>query len=114
MPDPPEIVNQTRSGEEYWVSKDIQPLHDETGAIEGFVSVQTDITAQKQVERALAEARRSELETGSHNQKTLLLGDRIFIRTAEGHESTPFTIKEIYLRNRRVRSSRRPMVCSRS
>lgn len=39
-------------------------------------------------------------------EKTLRLGDRIFIRTADGQESAPFTIKEISIRNRRVRASR--------
>ncbi len=55
-----EIMNISRSGADYWVSKDIQPLVDETGRLDGFVSVQTDITelklSQQQAirERALA------------------------------------------------------------
>lgn len=43
-----ELLNRTRSGEEYWISKDIQPLFDVGGTIEGFVAVQTDITELKQ------------------------------------------------------------------
>ena len=43
-----ELLNRTRSGEEFWISKDIQPLFDANGAIEGFVAVQTDITELKQ------------------------------------------------------------------
>lgn len=42
-----EILNRSRSGEAYWISKDIQPLHDPQGELEGFVAVQTDITALK-------------------------------------------------------------------
>jgi PAS domain S-box-containing protein len=43
-----ELLNRNRAGEEYWISKDIQPLFDERGIIEGFVAVQTDITELKQ------------------------------------------------------------------
>lgn len=39
-----EVLNVTRDGGEYWVSMDIQPLFDREGALEGYVSVQTDIT----------------------------------------------------------------------
>lgn len=39
-----ELLNQTRQGEQYWISKDIQPVFKPDGQIEGFVSVQTDIT----------------------------------------------------------------------
>lgn len=42
-----ELVNTTRSGEEYWVSMDLQPMLTDTGEIDGFVSVQTDITRMK-------------------------------------------------------------------
>lgn len=42
-----ELLNQTRDGEEYWISKDIQPLFAAGGRVEGFIAVQTDITAMK-------------------------------------------------------------------
>ena len=42
-----ELLNQTRDGEEYWISKDIQPLFGPDGQVEGFVAVQTDITSMK-------------------------------------------------------------------
>jgi len=42
-----ELRNRCRDGTEYWISKDIQPLLDESGRLEGFVSVQTDITELK-------------------------------------------------------------------
>lgn len=42
-----EMLNRSRQGEEYWISMDIQPMHDEAGRLDGFVSVQTDITALK-------------------------------------------------------------------
>ena len=46
-----ELVNRTRSGEKFWVTEDIQPLLDENGIVEGFVSVQTDITALQKSHR---------------------------------------------------------------
>lgn len=42
-----ELLNQIRTGETYWISKDIQPLFAKEGQIEGFVAVQTDITDLK-------------------------------------------------------------------
>lgn len=42
-----EIVNHDRAGAEYWVSMDVQPMLDESGCVQGFVSVQTDITELK-------------------------------------------------------------------
>lgn len=43
-----EILNRTRSGEEYWVAMDTQPIHDAAGRVQGFISVQTEITQIKQ------------------------------------------------------------------
>jgi PAS domain S-box-containing protein len=42
-----EILNHDRAGVEYWVSMDVQPMLDDAGAVQGFVSVQTDITEMK-------------------------------------------------------------------
>lgn len=43
-----ELLNRTRSGKDYWISEDIQPLFGADNAIEGYVAVQTDITELKQ------------------------------------------------------------------
>ena len=51
-----EILNQTRHGQQYWASLDIQPLHDAAGAIEGFLAVQVDITEQRQQAETLRAA----------------------------------------------------------
>jgi len=48
-----EIRNRRRSGEEYDAQQTIAPVTDESGAIEAFVAIQTDITTQKQRERQL-------------------------------------------------------------
>lgn len=42
-----QIMNVTRTGEEYWVSLDIQPLTDAKGRHHGFMAVQSDITERR-------------------------------------------------------------------
>ncbi|THD82443.1 PAS domain S-box protein [Aliigemmobacter aestuarii] len=42
-----EMLNRSRQGQEYWISMDIQPMHDESGRLDGFVAVHTDITDLK-------------------------------------------------------------------
>ncbi|WP_119154984.1 SpoIIE family protein phosphatase [Caldimonas tepidiphila] len=69
-----ELADRRRDGSLYWVACTVVPMGGVEGEGQHYVSVQTDITAQKQAETALAEARRAELETGSHIQKTLLAG----------------------------------------
>jgi PAS domain S-box-containing protein len=70
-----ELANRNKHGEIFWVASTIVPWLDESGKPYQYVSIYTDITAQKMSEQALAEARRRELETGSEIQRSLLLGD---------------------------------------
>lgn len=58
-----EILNRSRSGAEYWVSKDIQPLTDTQGRLEGFVAVQTDITALKKAHQRELHLRATAIES---------------------------------------------------
>lgn len=60
-----ELLNRSRSGEEYWIMKDIQPLYDDAARLEGFVSVQTDITAMKTSYKRDEELRNTAIETTS-------------------------------------------------
>lgn len=60
-----ELLNVSRGGEEYWVKKDIQPLRDEAGRLEGFVSVQTDITSMQQSYARAMELRAQALDAAS-------------------------------------------------
>jgi len=46
-----EICNRKKSGELYWESQSISPVHDQRGEITHYVSVSEDITAQKQINR---------------------------------------------------------------
>ena len=55
-----ELVNYTRHGEPYLVELDITPLRDEDGQVEHFVSVQRDITAQRQLEQRYLHAQKLE------------------------------------------------------
>ncbi|MDX2017743.1 MAG: PAS domain S-box protein [Planctomycetota bacterium] len=41
-----EILNRAKDGREYWITLDIQPHHDENGALVGFIAIQSDITEQ--------------------------------------------------------------------
>lgn len=70
-----QIANRSKQGDIYWVASTIVPWLDDAGLPYQYVSIRTDITAEKRNELALAEARRRELETGSEIQRALLLGD---------------------------------------
>lgn len=50
-----EVKNRAKDGSFYWVDTFVYPLNDETGAINGFLSVRNDITQNKQNEYALLE-----------------------------------------------------------
>jgi PAS domain S-box-containing protein len=70
-----EIANRARNGEIYWVSSTIVPMKDLDGKITEYISIRTDITANKLAEKALQEARQRELVVGRQIQATLLAGD---------------------------------------
>lgn len=48
-----EILNRARDGRHYWVDLDIQPLRGTSGALEGFMAVETDVTERRQQADAL-------------------------------------------------------------
>ncbi|TGD61316.1 PAS domain S-box protein [Tabrizicola sp. WMC-M-20] len=48
-----EILNQTRAGGHYWVALDVQPLHDFSGQLRGFMAVETDVTERRMQAEAL-------------------------------------------------------------
>jgi PAS domain S-box-containing protein len=48
-----ELINYTKSGEEFWLELDIVPLADETGWFTHWIAVERDITVRKQSEFAL-------------------------------------------------------------
>jgi len=52
-----EIKNKAKDGSYYWVDTTIVPLVDEKGAIDQYVAVRLEITAKKQLEESLLEAK---------------------------------------------------------
>ena len=41
-----ELLNRSKGGGDYWLNIDIQPLHDSSSGLTGFIAVGTDITAE--------------------------------------------------------------------
>ncbi|ATX65315.1 PAS domain S-box protein [Roseinatronobacter bogoriensis] len=60
-----QLLNRNRAGEDYWIAKDIQPLTDEEGRLDGFVSVQTDITELQEAHQRALRVRALAMETAS-------------------------------------------------
>ncbi|KMT64601.1 PAS domain S-box protein [Catenovulum maritimum] len=50
-----EVINYHKKGHEYWIRISCQPIY-ENGVFSGFMAIESDITKQKQVERALIES----------------------------------------------------------
>jgi PAS domain S-box-containing protein len=63
-----ELLNYSRSGEPYWVAVYLTPVHDASGRLERFISVQADITERRRVERMKTEF----VSTVSHELRTPL------------------------------------------
>ncbi len=53
-----EVLNYTKSGRACWIQVDAVPMHGDGGALEGFLSVQTDITVRHRLERDVELGRR--------------------------------------------------------
>ena len=51
-----EVINRTADGRELWIDTEVQPRLNAAGRVDGFVEIQSDITARRQAE---AEAKRS-------------------------------------------------------
>lgn len=59
-----EILNYKKSGEAYWVEMRCNPLHDEKGRLQGFMSLEIDISKQKRTEMIM-ESQREMLQSMS-------------------------------------------------
>lgn len=70
-----EMLQRSRTGERFWVRKDIQPVFDGGGRLEGFVAVQTDITDLKRSHQRALRDRAVALDAS---------GDGVAITDAEG------------------------------
>jgi len=54
-----EIINYTRHREAYWIAIACTPLHDEAGRVNGFIAIESDVSARRAAE---AEAHKEALE----------------------------------------------------
>lgn len=72
------VCNRSKNGQFYWVKSTIVPCKDEYGKIDRYISVRTDITAQKELDKVTAQT-----ET---RQKTILdnLGDGVYTLDENG------------------------------
>lgn len=78
-----QIVNYDRQGTPYWVEIDVQPTRDSAGSITGFMSVQVDITDQKQ---KMADLERSERQARADRTASMDASrDGIAITDAAGY-----------------------------
>ncbi|MBF0255205.1 MAG: response regulator [Gammaproteobacteria bacterium] len=75
-----DFCNHKRSGERFWVSTTITPLLDEQGRPERYLSLNTDVTQQKQAELAMRVAREA-AESASRMKSEFLANMSHEIRT---------------------------------
>lgn len=52
-----QLVNYHKTGRKYWIEMEARPILDESGRLQRFIAVQTEITERKRMERQLAEER---------------------------------------------------------
>lgn len=67
-----EIINRKKSGEKFWQSMSISPIHDEKGEITHYLSLKSDITKQKEAEQQLRYQAEHDLLTELPNRPVLL------------------------------------------
>lgn len=48
-----DLINYTKSNKKYWVSIQIQPVYDSNGELENFISIQKEITNEKEIQENL-------------------------------------------------------------
>lgn len=48
------ILNYHKNGSSYWISFEVQPIHDSEGRLTNFMAIQTDITARRAAQQRLA------------------------------------------------------------
>ena len=52
------LLNQAKNGSRYWVEIEIQPLRDETGGLQGFMAIESDVTERRHSQARLEAALR--------------------------------------------------------
>jgi len=49
-----EILHATKSGKQYWISLNIQPIYNSDNQLEGYIAIELDITERKKFEQTIA------------------------------------------------------------
>ncbi|MEI8358330.1 MAG: PAS domain S-box protein, partial [Deltaproteobacteria bacterium] len=49
-----ELVNYSKFGRRYWLTIEVQPIHDERGEIANYMAIETDVTTRKESEEVAA------------------------------------------------------------
>ena len=75
-----DILNYSKSGSEYWVQFEVQPIRDEEDSITNWMAIERDITKQKKSELALLEAKQA-AESASRAKSAFLATMSHEIRT---------------------------------
>ena len=72
------VCNRSKSGQIYWVKSTVMPFKNENGKIDRYISIRTDITAQKALDNVAAKT--------ENWQKTILdnLGDGVYTLDENG------------------------------
>ncbi|MFN9805388.1 MAG: PAS domain S-box protein [Betaproteobacteria bacterium] len=79
-----EILNRSKSGREYWLLLDIQPMLDARGQLDGFVAVQTDVSEDRAQKTRLTElAHQAELARSTLRSAVNALPDGFALYDAE-------------------------------
>ena len=66
-----EVLNYSRAGQPLWVALEVDPLHDESMALTGFVGLGTDVTERREAERLMREAKENAEETAREKSRFL-------------------------------------------
>lgn len=51
-----ELINYTKSGNEYWINLEVQPVYDDKGELVNFIAIESDITERKISEEKLRQS----------------------------------------------------------
>jgi PAS domain S-box-containing protein len=92
------ICNRSKSGELYWVQSTIVPFFDTKGVIESYISIRTDITLQKEMERTKEqenEWNRTILNNLGDGIYTLDSGGKLTYLNTEAEKILGWTFEEI-------------------